>query len=37
LPADFVIAAHALLKADRLMTLDANRYGVDFPQLRLYE
>jgi predicted nucleic acid-binding protein len=35
--ADFVIAAHALLKADRLMTLDANRYGVDFPQLRLYE
>jgi predicted nucleic acid-binding protein len=37
LPADFVIAAQALLKADRLMTLDANRNGVDFPQLRLYE
>ena len=37
LPADFVIASHALLKADRLMTLDANRYAVDFPQLRLYE
>ena len=37
LPADFVIASHALLKADRLMTLDSSRYGVDFPQLRLYE
>jgi predicted nucleic acid-binding protein len=35
LPADFVIASHALLKADRLMTLDTNRYGVDFPTLRL--
>jgi predicted nucleic acid-binding protein len=35
LPADFVIAAHATLRADRLMTLDATRYGVDFPQLRL--
>jgi hypothetical protein len=35
LPADFVIAAHAVLKADRLMTLDANRYGTDFPNLRL--
>jgi predicted nucleic acid-binding protein len=32
---DFLIASHALLKADRLMTLDANRYGVDFPNLRL--
>jgi hypothetical protein len=32
---DFVIAAHALLKADRLMTLDASRYSVDFPNLRL--
>ena len=37
LPADFLIAAHALLKADRLVTLDANRYVADFPQLRLYE
>jgi predicted nucleic acid-binding protein len=37
LPADFLIAAHALLKADRLVTLDAKRYSVDFPQLRLYE
>jgi predicted nucleic acid-binding protein len=35
LPADFVIASHALLKADRLMTRDASRYGQDFPNLRL--
>src|ERR1700674_5210278 len=27
--ADFVIASHALLKADRLMTRDADRYGQD--------
>lgn len=33
--ADFVIAAHALLKADRLMTLDAKRYSQDFPKLRI--
>lgn len=33
--ADFVIASHALLKADRLMTRDINRYAVDFPNLRL--
>jgi predicted nucleic acid-binding protein len=32
---DFVIASHALLKADRLMTRDASRYTLDFPQLRL--
>jgi predicted nucleic acid-binding protein len=32
---DFVIAAHALLKADRLMTRDASRYSQDFPTLRL--
>jgi predicted nucleic acid-binding protein len=32
---DFLIASHALLKADRLMTLDAARYGADFPNLRL--
>ncbi len=32
---DFVIAAHAQLKADRLMTLDASRYSLDFPNLRL--
>jgi len=33
--ADFVIAAHALLKADRLMTLDAKRYSQDVPKLRI--
>ncbi len=32
---DFVIAAHAMLKADRLMTRDASRYSQDFPTLRL--
>jgi predicted nucleic acid-binding protein len=35
LVADFLIASHALLNADRLMTLDASRYAVDFPSLRL--
>jgi predicted nucleic acid-binding protein len=33
--ADFVIAAHALIQADRLMTLDPKRYRQDFPKLRL--
>jgi predicted nucleic acid-binding protein len=33
--ADFTTAAHALLKADRLMTRDTNRYAHDFPNLRL--
>jgi predicted nucleic acid-binding protein len=32
---DFLVAAHAQLRADRLMTLDASRYHRDFPQLRL--
>ncbi len=32
---DFIIAAHALLHADRLMTLDVRRYSQDFPDLRL--
>ncbi|MGA7219066.1 MAG: type II toxin-antitoxin system VapC family toxin [Candidatus Sulfotelmatobacter sp.] len=32
---DFVIAAHAMLKADRLMTRDTSRYSQDFPNLRL--
>jgi predicted nucleic acid-binding protein len=32
---DFVIASHALLKADRLMTRDANRFAQDFPALHL--
>ena len=35
LPADFLIAAHALLDADCLFTLDASRYHRDFPELRL--
>lgn len=33
--ADFLIAAHALLNADRLFTLDASRYQQDFPELKL--
>lgn len=33
--ADFLVAAHALLRADCLMTLDASRYERDFPRLRL--
>jgi predicted nucleic acid-binding protein len=33
--ADFVIAAHAMLKADRLMTRDPARYKLDFPKLNL--
>lgn len=32
---DFIVASHATLKADRLMTRDAKRYGRDFPNLRL--
>jgi predicted nucleic acid-binding protein len=32
---DFLIASHALLHADRLMTLDAKRYKGDFPTLRI--
>jgi len=32
---DFLIAAHALLRADRLFTLDPSRYQTDFPDLRL--
>jgi predicted nucleic acid-binding protein len=35
LPADFVIASHALLKANRLMTRDTSRYSLDFPKLHL--
>jgi predicted nucleic acid-binding protein len=33
---DFLIASHALLHADRLMTLDAERYRRDFPRLRIF-
>jgi predicted nucleic acid-binding protein len=32
---DFLIAAHTLLHADRLFTLDPTRYQLDFPELRL--
>lgn len=34
---DYVIAAHALLYADQLMTLDPQRYALDFAELRLLE
>jgi len=33
--ADFIIGSHALLAADRLLTLDPERYARDFPELRL--
>jgi predicted nucleic acid-binding protein len=33
--ADFIIGAHALLQADRFMTLDPDRYKRDFPELQL--
>lgn len=32
---DFVIGAHALLRADRFMTLDIKRYRSDFPTLQI--
>jgi predicted nucleic acid-binding protein len=32
---DFLIGAHAFLRADRLLTLDPDRYVRDFPRLRL--
>jgi predicted nucleic acid-binding protein len=32
---DFIIGAHAYLCADRLFTLDPQRYAQDFPKLRL--
>lgn len=36
-PADFLVAAHALLRADRLVTLDQRNYRADFPELILVE
>jgi predicted nucleic acid-binding protein len=33
--ADFIIGCHALMQADRLMTLDARRYQRDFPELKI--
>lgn len=33
--ADFLVGSHALLQADRLMSLEANRYKQYFPELRL--
>jgi predicted nucleic acid-binding protein len=32
---DFVVAAHAVLRADQLMTLRASRYRPDFTRLRI--
>jgi predicted nucleic acid-binding protein len=32
---DFIIGSHAMVHADRFMTLDPKRYTRDFPELRL--
>jgi hypothetical protein len=33
--ADFIIGAHALLRADRLITFNASDYKSDFPELKI--
>jgi hypothetical protein len=33
--ADFLVGAHALVQADRLLTLDPKVYQQDFPEVRL--
>jgi predicted nucleic acid-binding protein len=35
--ADFIVGAHALLSADRLMTMDVRRYRSYFPELVMVE
>lgn len=35
--ADFIIGAHALHRADRLMTFDMALFKKDFPELRLHD
>ncbi len=32
---DFIVGSHALLQADRLLTLDGNRYRTAYPELKL--
>jgi predicted nucleic acid-binding protein len=34
---DYIVGAHALHRADRLLTLDTSRYKADFPKLRLLD
>jgi predicted nucleic acid-binding protein len=31
---DFIVGAHALIRADRLLTLDTKQYARDFPELK---
>jgi predicted nucleic acid-binding protein len=32
---DFIVGGHALHRADRLITLDASRYKLDYPKLTI--